>query len=79
MLAHAKNGNCIYLGENGCTIHDTKPQMCKEMDCRRIAAAVTWTQARKLNKQGKIRIEIWQRGKELLRSNAKLTSPHDWD
>ena len=33
-LAHKKNGNCIYLGEKGCTIHDRAPAVCREFDCR---------------------------------------------
>lgn len=69
MLAHAANGDCVYLGSHGCTIHGTKPLMCREMDCRRIAQAITWTQARKLEARGGLRMDVWRRGKELLRSN----------
>lgn len=70
MLAHKPNGDCIYLGDDGCTIHATKPQMCREMDCRLIAAQVTWTQARKLDARGRLPIGIWQRGRELLKGAA---------
>ena len=69
MLAHAPNGDCVYLGPQGCTIHATKPLMCREMDCRRIAQAITWTKARKLEAKGGLRMDVWRRGKELLRSN----------
>lgn len=72
MLAHAPNGDCVYLGPQGCTIHATKPQMCREMDCRRIVKAITWTQARKLDARGALRMDIWKRGKELLRGNAEV-------
>jgi hypothetical protein len=65
MLAHKPNGDCIYLGERGCTRQDDKPQMCMEMDCRRIAQALTWTQARKLHQRGAFNIAIWKRGREL--------------
>lgn len=35
-LQHDKNtGSCIYLGETGCTIHERRPSMCREFDCRR--------------------------------------------
>ncbi len=68
MLAHAPNGDCVYLGAGGCTIQSTKPLMCREMDCRRIAQAVTYTQARKMAATGRLRIDVWQRGRELLRS-----------
>ena len=33
-LAHKKNGECIYLGEKGCTIHTHAPAICREFDCR---------------------------------------------
>lgn len=66
-LAHKPDGDCVYLGKNGCIIHATKPQMCREMDCRRIALALSWTQARKLGAQRRISIGVWRRGKELLR------------
>jgi hypothetical protein len=63
MLKHKPNGDCLYLGEEGCTIPATKPLMCQEMDCRRIAQAITWTQARKMN----VSMGVWRRGKDLLR------------
>ena len=72
MLAHKPNGDYVYLGERGCTRQDDKPQMCREMDCRLIAKSVTWTQARKLAQSGRMRIEIWLRGRELLRSNVGI-------
>lgn len=34
MLAHKANGDCIYLDEGGCSIHDRAPQVCKSFDCR---------------------------------------------
>lgn len=33
-LQHKFNGDCTYLGEGGCTIHETKPFACKLYDCR---------------------------------------------
>jgi hypothetical protein len=67
MLAHQSNGNCVYLGPNGCAIHDDKPYMCRTMDCRLLAKRLTYTQARKMTKQGRVNMEVWKRGKELLR------------
>ena len=34
-LQQKPNGDCIYLGETGCTIHGHAPALCKEFDCRR--------------------------------------------
>jgi len=66
MIAHKPNGDCIYLEANGCTIHDRKPQQCREMDCRRIAATMTFTNARKLHKQRGLPLVVWRKGKDLL-------------
>lgn len=33
-LRHKNNGDCVYLGESGCTIHDRLPSVCKAFDCR---------------------------------------------
>ena len=33
-LDEKPNGDCVYLGEAGCTIHDRVPMMCKRFDCR---------------------------------------------
>lgn len=35
MLDHKPNGDCIYLGEAGCTIYDDRPVLCRAFDCRR--------------------------------------------
>jgi Fe-S-cluster containining protein len=35
MLAHKGNGECWYLGETGCTIHDLAPWACRQFDCRK--------------------------------------------
>ena len=63
MLAHKDNGECLYLGPTGCIIHDRKPIMCREMDCRLIATRISWTKARKLPKP---LYRIWRRGRDLL-------------
>lgn len=34
VLQHKKNGECIYLGEQGCTIYADRPQICRRFDCR---------------------------------------------
>lgn len=34
-LKHKPNGDCVYLGDNGCAIYGRAPAMCKVFDCRR--------------------------------------------
>lgn len=67
MLAHKPNGDCVYLDATGCSIQSDKPQMCREMDCRNLARALTFTQARKISG---FPISVWRRGKDLLREAA---------
>ena len=33
-LAHKPNGDCVYLGARGCTIHSWRPSLCRAFDCR---------------------------------------------
>lgn len=61
MLDHKKNGDCIYLRSYGCLIHNRRPQMCREMDCRLIAKKVSRYKAKTLGSAG-----VWDRGNELL-------------
>jgi Fe-S-cluster containining protein len=35
VLQRQSNGDCIYLGPKGCTIHDRAPVMCRLFDCRK--------------------------------------------
>lgn len=70
VLDHKPNGDCIYLGDGGCTRHADKPQMCREMDCRRIARAVSFTHARKLARGGRLPLPVWKRGRELLHADG---------
>lgn len=65
MLAHRPNGDCWYLGRSGCTIHDRRPHLCREMDCRNIARAYTLGEAHRLGL-----LVVWDRGWELIRSEG---------
>jgi Fe-S-cluster containining protein len=69
MLAHKPNKDCIYLVQDGCSIHSRRPQQCREMDCRLLAERITYTQARKLSKTNQLKFPVWQRGKELLKQS----------
>ena len=63
MIAHKPNGDCVYLGESGCTIHEKRPRMCREMDCRIIALRIPIAMALA---SPRLPIAVWRRGKELL-------------
>lgn len=66
MLAHKPNGDCHYLTENGCSIHETKPIMCRTMDCRNIAISMNHHLAAHLRLT-----EVWQRGTTLIKESPK--------
>lgn len=34
ILAHKPNGDCVYLGPQGCTIWRRRPAVCRSFDCR---------------------------------------------
>jgi hypothetical protein len=60
------NGDCFYLGEHGCTIHDRAPWICRDFDCR-AALRNSDRIGRKLAiKRGQMTKEIFARGRELL-------------
>ncbi len=35
-LKHKPNGHCAYLTDEGCSIHERAPAVCKEFDCRKL-------------------------------------------
>lgn len=62
MLDHKANGDCVYLGDVGCSIHGRAPQMCKEMDCRKLAQAI---KKKDLKRYG-LPLRVWERGRRLI-------------
>ncbi len=34
-LKFKDNGDCVYLGKEGCTIYDRRPVICRSYDCRK--------------------------------------------
>lgn len=69
MIAHKKDHRgrvCYYLGESGCSIQDSKPTQCRQMDCRNLARTFSYTYAKKLNRAGSMSIGVWNRGLELI-------------
>jgi hypothetical protein len=73
MLAHKRNGDCLYLGDIGqgklgCTIHGKNPLICRRMDCRVIATKIGFTHARK---HPGLNMLVWNKGKQLLKKAKK--------
>lgn len=71
MLAHKPNGDCIYLNESGCGIHDSAPSLCRSADCRSIALKYDFDTAMQLHKMKRIDIRVWDKGNDLLNKMKK--------
>ena len=67
MLQHKPDGSCIYLGESGCTIHDRRPVICRELDCREIVQRIPRAQLRRLERKGLINNNILKQARYLLK------------
>jgi len=66
ILNRKNNGDCIYLDENGCTIHDRAPWTCRTFDCRELFKASDRAGRRIAIKRGEVDARIFARGRELL-------------
>jgi hypothetical protein len=74
MIAHKQNGDCIYLIENSCSIHDNAPALCRSADCRSLALKFDFITAMKLHNMKRIDIRVWDQGNKLveeMRRNKK--------
>lgn len=77
MIAHGSDGNCIYLGTNGCGIHDRAPSLCRSADCRELARTMSFERALALHKAGRLDLRIWDRGRGLLERGGDLPDVSD--
>jgi len=67
MLAKAPNGECIYLGASGCTIHDRAPTICREFDCGKMFKLYTLKQRQQLVASGMFGKDVLDRGRQITR------------
>jgi hypothetical protein len=67
ILARHANGDCVYLGEFGCTIHDRAPYECRQFDCRETFRNSDRPGRKWAIKHDKMPKAIFDRGRELLR------------
>ncbi len=71
MIAHKQNSDCIYLIENGCSIHDNAPVLCRAADCRSLALKYDFITAMKLHNMKRIDIRVWDQGNKLVEEMRK--------
>jgi len=70
MLRHKENMDCVYLGENGCTIWECAPTMCKEFDCRKMFRKFTRAERRQFRKV--LDNDVMRAGRERLHTLNEL-------
>lgn len=75
MLAHKPNGDCIYLVESGCSIHDRAPSLCRSADCRSIALKYDFETAMQLHQMKRIDIRVWDKGNDLINEMKQNRKP----
>jgi len=68
VLKHKPNGDCVYLGEDGCTIHDRAPFICRIFDCRRWYQSHTRAERRKMIANSVATRDVFDAGRERLDS-----------
>jgi hypothetical protein len=65
-LQRKPNGECVYLGENGCTIHGRAPHVCQRFDCRELFRKSDRNGRRKAISSGKIPKVLFDKGREMI-------------
>lgn len=70
ILKRQSNGDCVYLGPDGCTIHDRAPKVCRAFDCRVLVLKHTRSETRAMIADGLLDRDIVDQGRRLLRSGA---------
>ena len=67
ILDRHANGDCVYLNENGCTIWDRAPSICREFDCREMFKNSDRNGRREAIKRDNKQKALFARGRELLK------------
>ena len=66
-LRRNPNGDCVYLGADGCTIHGKAPHVCQRFDCRELFLKSDRAGRRQAIKSGKLPKSLFDKGREMLR------------
>jgi uncharacterized protein len=59
VLKHKPNGDCVYLGERGCSIHGRAPAVCRVFDCRRYFLSLPRNERRVMERTRKAKNAIF--------------------
>lgn len=64
VVKQRENGDCVYLGPAGCTIHERAPLICQHFDCRRYFLSMTRVERRMIEKVSRGKLDIFKAGRE---------------
>lgn len=68
MLQKGADGNCVYLGAEGCTIHGRAPVICRTFDCRRLYLRFSSAQRKQMIRAGQADAAVFEAGRKRLRT-----------
>ena len=68
VLKCGETGECIYLGRDGCTIHDRAPAICRAFDCRELFLSKTRSERLMLAKSGVVSKEVFSAGRRRIKT-----------
>lgn len=72
-LEQKPNGDCIYLGDVGCTIHGRAPAICKAFDCRRWFLSLgSRSERRRLLRAGMVTKDVLDAGRSRLETLPEI-------
>lgn len=66
VLAIKKNGDCVYLGDKGCTIHHRRPTVCRSYSCVNHIVTLKPEEVLEWISKGMLSREVAKRGIELM-------------
>ena len=72
MLRKGENGNCIYLGPGGCTIHGRAPAVCRKFDCGKMFEAMSRPERRRMLKLGLADKEVFDQGRRIAEARKAM-------
>lgn len=71
-VARKPTGECLYLGERGCTIHEYAPRVCREFDCGLMYARLSRPDRRRMIKAGLAGADVLAQGFRVQRERGSV-------
>ncbi len=66
IVAQKPNGDCVYLGDHGCTIYDRAPAICRAFDCRKYFVSLSRNERRVMERMSNHKFEVFAAARKRL-------------